>query len=189
MKILVNIPKKVFTFTIAGLAAVTLFATMPNLVMAQTADQTVQEPRCTVAKARLTARSENVTTITEAQTTTYTRLKGTLDAIVTRATDRGYDTTDLVKAQEAVQTGLVAYTDKSTAYKASLAALIEAACGESRPAYNSALQASRTALKEVRTATSEVRQSIRTQAIPALKDYAAWLQTQAEANPEEGQST
>jgi hypothetical protein len=180
--------KKVFTFTIAGLGVLTFIVSMSPLALAQTTT-TTEEPRCAVAKDRLTALLEAVTTTNAAHTSTYTQSKETIDALITRATDRGYDTATMTAAQTAVETKVKNFTEKATAYKTALMATSDAACGESEEAFLAALTSARNALTEVRTAATEVKTTFIDQAKPALAEYANWLLTQIEANPEQGQST
>ncbi len=146
--------------------------------------QAVQSARCTMAKDRLEQRVTRVETAITSRTEQYTALRSRVETLLTSATSAGYDVTALTAARDAVQADIATFTEKATAYTAALTAANGLACGDNDGAFVEGMVMARTALRELRAAMSDVATSLRSEAIPAIKDYAAWLRGQATDNTE-----
>ena len=172
--------KKVFTFTFVGIGVIALVAVAAPFASAESTETTMtsQAPRCTVAKARLTARTTSFETANTARIRAYTQLQTDYDAVIERAANTTYDTAALKAAQTAIDEKLDAYTTAAAEYVRTLATAKDTACADTDTPFTTALSAARTALSEVRTANLATRTTFREQAIPALKDYAEWVRTQ-----------
>jgi hypothetical protein len=166
------------TIRIGLIAAATVFAGImaAPLVSAQTTPtERSQSVRCSIAQARLNTRITRVDAVKQTHTETYTALQTRFDAVVTAAGETEYDTVELEAAQAAITAKITTFTTAASAYTTALLATKNLSCGESDGAFATSVLASREALMEVRLASLDVRQTFREQAIPALKDYAAWL--------------
>jgi len=145
-----------------------------------TTTESDQSTRCNIAQARLNTRITQVDKAKVTQAATYTTLQGKLAKLVASAETSGYDTAELLAAQTAVKAKVEVYTQKATAYANILMSTKNLSCGESSGAFASSLVNARAALTETRTAALDARTTFKEKAIPALKAYATWLQTQTE---------
>jgi hypothetical protein len=162
----------------AGL--LTIAVTMLGIVLAPSlhAQTTPTTEQCTLAKTRLDTRITKVDTVRDAQSKVYTGLQTKLEAIITSATEAGYDKDGLAalsSAQDSVTTKITAYTEASAAYKTALAAAKDTTCSTTNLEFRTAVIAARASLASLHAAAKDVRVAFRTEAIPALKAYAAWL--------------
>jgi hypothetical protein len=157
--------------------AFTLVSTAPT-TLAQTSGGQITAARCSVAAAKLDARITRVAAAKETQVKLYEGLKGKVDSLLERATAKGYDTTALTAASQAVKAKIEVYVEKATAYDTALKAAKELTCGESDGAFAQALSDARSALLATRSAAIDVRTTFRTDALPALQAYAEWLREQ-----------
>lgn len=148
-------------------------------VSAQAQEAPVQSARCAVAEARLELRVTRVGAARENHAQIYSSIKSRLDTVVENATSAGYDTTDLVAARDSVQQEITTFTEKSDAYYQILTETKNLACGNSDGEFVASLADARLAMVELRTASIAVKTTVRQEAIPAVKDYAAWLKEQA----------
>jgi hypothetical protein len=161
------------------IAATAVFAGImaAPLVGAQTPTLTArsQSIRCNIAQARLNTRITRVDTFKQLQSEKYATLQERIDALVTKAQATEYDTAALEAAQTTIEKKVTAYTAAAAAYTTALLATKNLSCGESDGAFATSVLASREALIKTRQAAQEVRKAFREEAIPALKDYAAWI--------------
>jgi hypothetical protein len=161
------------------IAATAVFAGImaAPLASAQTPSLTTrsQSVRCNIAQARLNTRITRVDTVKQLQSKKYTALQTRIDTLVTEAQATEYDTAAHKAAQSAITDKINAYTTAAAAFTTALLATKNLSCGESDGAFATSVLASREALIKTRQAAQEVRKAFREEAIPALKDYAAWL--------------
>ena len=166
----------------AGLLAIAIL--MVGVVVAPTlhAQATPTAAQCTAAQTRLATRITKVEAATTTQSKVYSDLQARVDALNSSATDAGYEVeglADFTAAQTTLSNKIVAYVTASIAYSTALTAAKDTACSATNAEFRAAVIAARTALTTFRTASAEVRSTFRTEVIPVLKDYAAWLKEQA----------
>ena len=142
--------------------------------------------RCERITDRLTAHIGRVNTGVERQVGIYERMLARFDAVIDRAAELGYDTTDLTASREAVAEQLATFQATATETTTQLSAAADEACTEDPQAYGVAISSARSELATVREAAQAIRTTFREQAIPALQDFRAWLEVnQPEAAEEE----
>jgi hypothetical protein len=167
----------------AGLLIIAV--SMVGILLAPTlqAQTTPTSAQCAIAQARLTTRITKVDTVHAAQTNVYTNLQTRLETIITSATEAGYDEDGiaaLTLAQTTVNTKIEAYTTAADAYTAALEAAKGKDCSTTVAEFRTAVIEARAARASLLTAATDVRASFRSDVIPALKDYAAWLKEQSD---------
>ena len=137
-----------------------------------------QSTRCTIAQGRLNLLITKIETTKSDQTTTFKKIQERISATTVSAAQAGFDTMSLGSASTDVSAKVTAYTAMTSEYATSLMATKNLSCGESDAEFNTSLTASRAALTKTREASLAVRTAISKSAIPALKEYAAWLSAQ-----------
>ncbi len=167
---LIAVAALVFTAAVAFLA--------PSVALAQ---QTVTEPRCTVAKARIQNLATTMTQVKEQRLKIYNGIAAQTDALVTSAETAGYDVTALKASRDNVQASIATYSNATTAYETALSEVQQAACEQTDTAYLAALTDARTKLVATRTAQTALRSAVLDEVVPALRAYASWLGTQENA--------
>lgn len=151
-----------------------VLVTTPTL--AQSAERSV---RCTVSQVRLNTRITQIDTVRDAQARAYANLLSRIDRLVASAETNGYSVIDLMSARDAVQDKVDTFTAEAETFSKNLMTAKNLTCGESDGEYAAALSAARMSLVEVRTSALDVRVEFRESLIPALKDYAMWLNERA----------
>lgn len=167
----------------AGLLLIAV--SMVGILLAPTlhAQTTPTTAQCTVAQARLTARILKVDAAHTAQTNLYTGLQTRLSTIITSATEAGYDEVGLAAltaAQTTVNAKITAYTTAADAYTTALEAAKGKDCSTTVAEFRTAVIEARASRASLLAAATDVRASFRTDVIPAIKDYAAWLKEQSD---------
>lgn len=169
--------------TVIGGASVLAQTADPN-VPSETPVTTQQQQRegrsaerCERITDRITSRIGRVNEATERQTVLYERLVDRLDGIIQSATAVEYDTAALVAARDDINERIESFVTTATNYTSDLAASADVACAETPATYGAAISGARESLREVRTAALAVRTAFREQAIPALQDFRAFIDT------------
>jgi hypothetical protein len=179
--------KRSITIGLMALAIVVgAFLAIPT-VNAQTTTMT-ESLRCSVSQTRLTSKIERLEAAKASSNSVYGAITGKVDGFISSAQTSGYDVADMTAARDTVNAQLQLFVQKVEIYSNALASANDASCGSSDGEYVTALAAARQALAETRLAADGVRASVRSEVIPALQTYAAWLKDQAAMPPAEEES-
>lgn len=138
----------------------------------------VTERRCTIAQARLGVAKTHYENIKERRVAKYTELADRLDGAISRAEAENYDTSGLTSARSAVQNDIKAYQTQTQELYDALTKTEQAACEDSEAPYIDTLGKARAELRDVRESALKVHQTFRDQAVPELKELAAWAKEQ-----------
>ncbi|MFZ1302211.1 MAG: hypothetical protein WAQ27_06600 [Candidatus Microsaccharimonas sp.] len=140
--------------------------------------QSSTEARCTVAIEKITARVAAVTKLQTERTAKYEVIKTQVDAFISKATAAQYpNVAELTTAREAVKLKVDDYAAQGEVYKKALETIQATPCGDASGDFIGAILAARTELVTLREDNLAVKQSIKQEAVPALRNYAAWLKT------------
>jgi len=130
------------------------------------------------AKTKIAAHKAVITTIQSERTPVQTVLKNRIDAFIVTSGEVKYDkAAALAASRDAVSKAISTYNAQSTVYKKSLDTLEAAKCTEGAGEYTIALTASRAELVKLRTASEGVKTTLKSETVPALRNYATWLKT------------
>lgn len=161
--------------SIGAIVLIGLIATVYSpFASAQTATTVL---KCTSVKANLTTLLGKVEASTKTQTTIYQEQQKNIETLLTSSKTMSYDTTKLTSARDSVKTKVTTYIDKASAYATTLTTAKNIDCSSDMTAMQAALATVRSSVAAVRTATTDARTALRSEAIPAIKDYALWLKT------------
>ncbi|GEM_PF-3370742 len=161
----------------------------PTQQTRQTREQRVQQvqrtlERCEQIKTRLADRISKSAEVKIAHTERYEKLVNRIDAVITSAEARQYDTAGLIAAKEAVTASIAAYGVALETYSQQLTSASELACDQSASVYGQAIVSSREALEAVRAAGAAVKTAFRQSVVPELQEYKTWLEANATATEE-----
>lgn len=174
--------KKFIMVTVIAITVVTATLFTGTSTSAQTVTESA---RCSVAQARIATQLARVEATKTTQIKAYNDVKARIDTLLSNAVAASYtNIAALTAARDAVQAKIVTYTEKATAYSTALGAAQSLTCGKAEGDFAKAIISSRAALLEVRTASLDVRTTLRNEAIPALRDYAAWLKERSTTTEE-----
>lgn len=171
--------KKVLIVFIAALGIVGVLLS-PSAVQAQT----VQEVRCTVAKARIEQHHARIIAAESTRTTTYTDIATQLDAIADRAAATEFDSTELASSISMLKEAIASVVTADSSYKETLTTLTASACGTDADMFITDLAQSREALVVLRSATQQVQTTYTTAVKPPLQAYALFLADDAQEGDE-----
>ncbi len=146
----------------------------------ETAQQRVQELRCTKAEARIQAISDRLETVKTNRSQMFTGVIARVDSIIGNASESGYESTELTDARARVQSSYDSFVVALETYQTSIDSTESFACGEATSPYTSALAKSKADIVAVRTAAESFRNEVKTSLIPALREYAMWLKDTVE---------
>lgn len=137
---------------------------------------------CEKITSRLTTRSQTIATVISVHTDVYTNLQSRLERVVAGASDKGYETSALLLAQNNVNDAVTTFIQKGDDLTRSLTQAADNCATEAT--YGVTISSARSLLKDVRDSGKDVRTTFKDEVVPALKDYRAWLETNAneEAN-------
>jgi len=163
------------SISVLGFALV--ISLIPLTTHAQTAtEQPVAENRCSIAKQKIATHAAAVTTAQTEHTAQYAAIKSKIDTLVSSATEAKYDAVDkLTIARDSVTKAISDYAYQAKIYNTSLVTAQSAVCGEGAGEFVSALATARIELASLRTNSTAVKAAVKENAVPALRDYAAWL--------------
>lgn len=173
--------KKIFRIS----SIIASFAVIAFIVPTVVSAQSVNEARCTAGDKNLESLITKVSTATAAHQQTYSQIMDSVVTIQTSAETSEFDEAKLDAAYTAAQADLQTYTEKASAYSASLTTTKSAACGTEAAAFTTALTSSRTALSELKTSETNLQKTLKEDMITALTEYSTWLQQNSSNNSEE----
>lgn len=167
-----------------GLALV--ISLVPVTSYAQTTtERSVATQRCTMAKQKIATHTAAIAATQANHATKYTTIQQRVDTLVSSAVKANYTAIEkLTAARNSVTKAITDYTTQATVYTTALATAQSAACGEGTGEFMSALATARTELKALRVSSAAVKTVVKQNAIPALRDYATWLKTNADSTQE-----
>lgn len=140
--------------------------------------------RCTTAKAKFSTRLETVGTFYTKQTAVYAGIQKRVSTLIDTADTKGYDIKPLTAAYTNVGTKADVYIEAYDNYKESLTDLKNIECGQSDNGFVQGVLDARADLLVLRSASADVRATIRSETLPAVRDYATWLKEEAQTSRE-----
>lgn len=188
---------------IAAIIAVAALVAVPTIAHAQqtptikerlTQTERVQEAkaarearqlnRCEALQTKLVTRAEKVQVSSERHAEIYTKLEARLQKVIDYATSVGYDTAALLAAQTSINEKIDAFTVAADEYSTALTEAKDVTCEDDATPYGEAIVDARDALRNLRESAKAVHTAFRSEAVPALTDFAKSVTDEDETEEE-----